>query len=147
MKERLKREEQKSELEIKADRFLDLLYKYDYEGRDAYFKNPKYEMLFGGKPLCGRDSYNVIKGTKYVWMDAPYFRMGITKEGYLFMPKKYWSFGYFVGGNIDNFLDPELWGKNIVRVHTTARHGTGGPGVPFESAIFDYHDLRFFRNK
>ena len=148
MKERQTVKEQKTELEIKAERFLDLLYKYDYDGDDAYFRNPEYDLLIEDRPLFNReDSYQVITGRKYIWMDAPYFRMGITKEGQLFMPKKYWSFGYLYGGNIENFLDPDLWGRDVIRIHRSERHGTGGPGVPYESATFDYHDLVFIRNK
>lgn len=141
MRERLDTVDRKKELEAKANKFLDLLYKYDYEGKDAYFRHHENGDLFvKNKPLFTREeSYNVIVGRSYVWIDAPYLRLGITKEGELFLPKNYWSFGRPYGLNIDAFLDPELWGSVINREHTQARRGIGR----YESVVMDYHDIVF----
>jgi len=140
MKERVA--EQKTELEIKAEKFLDLLYHYDFVGKDAYFKKEKPEIFKGSSHIFNRKDYGVVKGRKYIWLVSPYLNLGITKEGYLFKPKKYWTFGYyFTAGKIDEFLDPDLWGKSIYRVHTSARRGT----APGESAVMHYYDLRFDR--
>lgn len=144
MKERGASSEQKTELEIKAEKFLDLLYKYDFVGKDAYFRKEDPGLFIErGRPLFNRDHYNVIVNRKYVWMDTPDLRLGITKDGDLFQPKKYWSFGNLMGAKIDDFLDPDLWGKNIYRIHTMARRGMGGAGGRYESAEFHYHNLHF----
>jgi hypothetical protein len=131
--------EQRTELEIKADTFLDLLYRYDFVGKGAYFRKIRPDLFTDDEPLYKRSSYNVIKGRKYTWMDTPYLRLGITAEGDLFKPKNYWTFGEFTGAKIDDYLVPELWGKNIYRTATSARRGTG----QYESAVFHYYDLHF----
>lgn len=138
-KETSQRVEQKTELELQAEKFLDLLYHYDFVGKDAYFRKADPGLFIKGKPLFERSDYRVRKGNKYIWIDTPNLLLGITKDGDFFIPKNYWSFGHWWGENIGDFLDPGLWGKNIFRVHTSARHGIG----QYESAEFHYHNLHF----
>ena len=139
MKENGQNVEQRTELEVKAEKFLDLLYKYDFVGKDAYFRKAGPEAFYHGNPLYDRSDYFVVPGRKFIWMimPHPYSRLGITKEGVIFTPKNYRTYSGRNIGHIDEFLNPDLWGKNIFRVHTSARHGTD----QYESAMFHYHNL------
>lgn len=120
------------ELQAKIKKFLDLLYRYDCIGKDAYYKKEKDFYKFG------REHYCMIMGRKYIWIDAPYLRFACTNDGLLFWPKKYWTCGDRCFGHIDSLLDGKRWGKNIKRVHSRARRGLGYPG---EWANIDYHHL------
>lgn len=147
MKERRTKEEQKTEMEVKAGRLLKLLYNYDLVGDNAYFKNARE----GNTKLStyyDESDYRTFSGAKYVWIKAPYLRLAITRPGDVFLaPNPHSLKSARRLGRIDDFLHEDAWGKSIIRTHTTARRGTGGPGVLYESAVFDYHDLHFIRNK
>lgn len=136
----MKDKEREKELKNAAEKFLDLLYGYDYIGKDAYFKKDGVSFLYKGNPLYDRSDYRVLPKRKYIWLDTPSLRLGITKEGQLFKPKKYWSFDCLLGVDINSALDPKLWGKKIFRIHTSTKRGLG---MRHESAVIEYHNLHF----
>lgn len=140
MKENRQNVEQRTELEEKAEKFLDLLYNYDFVGENAYFRKADPGAFYKGESLYRRSEYHAVTSRKFIWMIMPHppSRLGITENGTIFRPKNYRTYSGRNIGNIDEFLNPDLWGKKIFRVHTSHRRGIGEPG---ESGIFHYHDL------
>ena len=123
-----------TQLQDKVKLFLELLYKYDNVGKQAYYKKEK---TFD-KHL--KSDYHMVVGQKYLWIYAPCLKLGVTDRGLLFWPKNYRSFSGRYLGNINWFLEANLWGKKIQRVHTSAQRGLG---YRYESAEIHYYNLRY----
>lgn len=120
------------ELQNKVRRFLDSLYEYDCIGKNAFLT--KQEELKFYK--FDKSHYQMEIGKKYIWINAPYLKLGVSVDGTVFNPKK--KHGFI--GNIDWFLwKNKKLKKRVRRVHTSALRFRGQLG----SEIIHYYNLEY----
>lgn len=117
------------ELLKKVKKFLDFLYKYDCVGKDAFLKKQEELKFF----TFDRSYYQMEIEKKYIWINAPYLKLGVSSDESVFNPKKKYPFI----GKIDRFLGRNKLKRKVKRIHTSKLRYRGQLG----SEIIHYYDL------